>query len=953
VFAEPLERIVRGLRRGAEAGFLADRSDADLLHRFLTERDAAAFEAIVRRHGPLVLGACRKVLTERADVEDVFQATFLTLLRDARKIRRRQSLGPWLFGVAHRLAARLRRAAARRRRHERGRRTEGRGTPDPSWREACAALHEELAELPDRLRLPLLLCYLEGKTRDEAARELGCSLNTVKKRLELGRGRLRGRLARRGLALSAGLLAALGDSAAASGLPPALLEVTLQAATTGRPSRAVAALLRGVAPAMSPRLKLIAGVVLAAGLLAGALGLRSAATVSATPADPPAGAANDQPKERPLGQPGDESGSATYAGRVLDPDGKPVAGARLYLIYYTPKVLPIPQRGSSDSDGRFRFTVEKKELDRTVSARPWDEAVVFALADGYGLGFPDWSGQVWSPTDLTVRLVKDEPITGRVLDLQGKPVAGATAVVHQLWWPTKGDLSAFFATLKQRRELMPALMEHRLMQTGLWMGRDIGRILPPAVTDADGRFRLTGVGRERVVGLRIAGPTIAATELWAMTRPGETVRLAAHQRGRGDPGTIFAGATFEYLAAPGRPIVGTVRDRDTGRPIPGAVVESYQFAGTNLGGQTHLRAVADREGRYRLLGMPKAEGNQVRVSPPDGKPYLMALARVPDGPGLEPVTVDVRLKRGVWITGKVTDRVTGKPVPSSIQYVPLGDNPNLPDLPGLTFDHDMKTRPEDGSFRFVGLPGRAVVAARAWQPGSYRTRAGAERIKDLDRIFLNMEYHTVAEVNPKPGAESATCDLALVPGVTLTGTVLGPDGKPLAGALVRGAQDQDYWEDRPAEAEFTVLALKPGEPRLLQFTHPEKKLAGSLVVRGDEKGPLTVPLGPAGALTGRFVTTDGKPLADLELIPMTHGPVANPLVREKPDVTAGSFPGGPRTDKAGRFRVEGLAPGLTYRLALRRGMFLLTPEGDVGKGVTVQAGETRDLGEVKIKLPDE
>jgi len=327
------------------------------------------------------------------------------------------------------------------------------------------------------------------------------------------------------------------------------------------------------------------------------------------------------------------------------------------------------------------------------------------------------------------------------------------------------------------------------------------------------------------------------------------------------------------------------------------------------------------------------------------------VARVPDGPGLEPAALDVKLKRGVWITGKVTDKATGKPVPSMVRYIVLGDNPNLAAAPGATFD-EVQT-PGDGTFRFVGLPGRAAVTAQSFSP-DYLTDVGGDKIKGLRDTFQVFRFNIAAEVNPEKGAESVTCDLALDPGRTLTGTVVGPDGKPLAGVRVSGCRGQGSWEELPEKAaEFTLLALDPAEPRLLQFVHPEKKLASSLVVRGDEKGPLKVELGPAGTLTGRFVTTDGKPLADLELFADMSGPVADPRQRLKPDVTAGSFPRGPRTDKDGKFRIEGLAPGLKYRLVLFRGMYVLVPDGEARKGVTVKAGETKDLGEMKIKLPDE
>src|SRR5262249_19167642 len=152
-------------------------SDEDLLGRHLARNDPAAFEALVRRHGPMVLAVCRRVLHDPVDAEDAFQATFLLLLRDARAIRRRPALGGWLRVAAHPVAVRARAGAAAARPRRPPRRAAEAAEPappaDPSWREACAIVHEELDRLPDRYRRPLLLCYLEGLSRDEAARQLG------------------------------------------------------------------------------------------------------------------------------------------------------------------------------------------------------------------------------------------------------------------------------------------------------------------------------------------------------------------------------------------------------------------------------------------------------------------------------------------------------------------------------------------------------------------------------------------------------------------------------------------------------------------------------------------------------------------------------------------------------------------------------------------------------------
>src|SRR5436190_2218482 len=171
----PLDPIVQRLRRMAGAHHLAGLSDADLLARFVATRDDAAVTALVRRHGPMVLGVCRRLLRHPHDAEDVCQATFLVLLRKAASIRRRTSVASWLHGVASHLAAKAR--ASRRPTSELTDKASTGPEPDAdlTWRELQSALDAELRRLPERYRQPLVLCYLEGLTRDEAARRLGCT----------------------------------------------------------------------------------------------------------------------------------------------------------------------------------------------------------------------------------------------------------------------------------------------------------------------------------------------------------------------------------------------------------------------------------------------------------------------------------------------------------------------------------------------------------------------------------------------------------------------------------------------------------------------------------------------------------------------------------------------------------------------------------------------------------
>jgi RNA polymerase sigma factor (sigma-70 family) len=267
----PILHYLRRLAGPAGGG----QTDEQLLSRFIAQRDESAFEALVQRHGPLVWGVCRRSLADLHAAEDAFQATFLVLARRAAAIVKRASLRSWLHGVACRIAQRAR---------ERGQREQNRlAAIDPAqlaapsdadaWRQLQPILDEELNRLPDKYRAPLLLCYLEGKTRDEAAQELGWSEGAVKGRLERGRDLLRDRLTRRGLPLSAALLVALPAEGSASPIPTALAAAATTSALGGTASVGVTALSEGVIQAMLwTKWKMSAAIVLALGLLGAGTG---------------------------------------------------------------------------------------------------------------------------------------------------------------------------------------------------------------------------------------------------------------------------------------------------------------------------------------------------------------------------------------------------------------------------------------------------------------------------------------------------------------------------------------------------------------------------------------------------------------------------------------------------------------------------------------------------------
>lgn len=274
---------------GACGGF----SDGQLLERFIARRDDESFEVLVRRHAPMVWGVCRRMLRRHHDAEDAFQATFLVLARKAGTVNHRETVAHWLYAVAYQTARKARAMSSRRE----GREKQMMEMAEPAlatadlWTDLAPVLDEELSRLPDHYRAPIVLCDLEGKTRKEAARQLGWPEGTISSRLSRARSVLAKRLSRRGIVLTAGALSALLAENALAACPPAsLLSSTArtaaliaagEAVAAGTVSLKVAALTGGVLKSMLiSKLKVVTVVLMAAGLLG--TGLRASG-----PADRP------------------------------------------------------------------------------------------------------------------------------------------------------------------------------------------------------------------------------------------------------------------------------------------------------------------------------------------------------------------------------------------------------------------------------------------------------------------------------------------------------------------------------------------------------------------------------------------------------------------------------------------------------------------------------------------
>jgi RNA polymerase sigma factor (sigma-70 family) len=588
-------------------------TDAELLRRYLGQRDEAAFESLVWRHGAMVLGVCRRVARHEQDAEDAFQAVFLAFARAAGTVTRGESVGGWLYRVACRVA---RKARARSARHAAQPLPEVTGTEQDPADEATRAelrrvLDEEVGRLPGKLRVPLVLCYLQGRTREQAARELGWPSGTVATRLARARRWLRARLAGRGLALSAGVLA-LAKGAAAGPPRVALVLDTIRAslqfggggsAAKDLVSGSVAILTDGALRAMYATHR----IVRAASLIAACLALAVAAAVGPHSLAPASGAA-PAVAARGAGAPGQVARKAKRPARgrllfyrqghltLIAPDGK----GEKKVSTDRSKFHPGAARLSPDGK-RVAFLVQVKE-DRPPRGDPRCKVYVRGLGEaepGTDLGearFLSWSpdGQQLVVTDIIHgHEPKDDKVASWIVDVKTRERTAVTLLDNQVVTDWSRDGKYFLTTEYGRDRERPTARLHRVSRDG---SRD--RALTAAGALAfDGRLSPDGgkvlylgpdserKGNDRELGLFVLD-----------VRGGKTMRV------QGQP---LNGSQMGYCWSPDGKRIAHAWRLDQGPQVPGQMTESHLIVSDPDGGNPVT--VASERGDIRgliTLGCP-------------------------------------------------------------------------------------------------------------------------------------------------------------------------------------------------------------------------------------------------------------------------------------------------------------------------------------------------------------
>lgn len=945
--------VLRHLRDWAAAQDVRGLPDRLLVERFLARRDEAAFAALVKRHGPLVLGVCRRVLGNWHDAEDAFQATFFILARKAGTIGRHVAVGSWLYQVAYHVALRARqRVVARHRREERAASPE---QTDPlaevTGRELMAVLDEELHRLPEGQRAPLVLCYLQGQTRDEAARALGWSLGTLKRRLEQGRQRLRGRLARRGVTVPAALLTAgLAPGASVSAALSAGAVATARGPGGGAVAHAVTTLADETWRALGAgKAKLGAALVLAVGLAVLGVGALVQPRWTTSPAgelaaaSPPAGQAKERLRPVPPADAAAEPKPMTVTGRVLAPDGRPLAGANVAVWGRQGLVLSSNEWWASfrnevlgqvkaDKDGNYQLRVAG--LDPLMKVRTLR---VVASAEGYGLAWKALNPDA-EQAEAELRLTAVQPVRGHIVGIQGEPAAGVQIHVAKVTRPSEQGEREGDETLR-----------------------------PPAgsslcvTTDDKGDFRFAGFGPNVTLELEVLDPRYERKEEWRVNtadkKQCENIRL---------------------VLAPGRYIEGRAVYQDTGKPVPHAHLRISNPI---------IETDADADGRFKVPLYTPRDGDDLNLYsrdvliaawPPPGEPYLGDAKGVDFPKGVVRREVVLRFAPAALVRGKITEAGSGRPVAGARVAYSSG------------YDHSVVSG-ADGSFQIAAAPGLGRLHV-THPSGEYVAQALGSGGGTLDRPIGDPSYHhAVIDLEVTQDEKVKEVNVTLRRGVTIKGRLVGPDGKPVPSALmfvsahrprfentmhpvhVRGGEFEARGCD-PAKKYQLLFLEYPRMPRLLMMAEGLQtygQLWLSELVNGkDRRGasvevlakeavdkPLVVRLAPCGAVKLRFVDAAGKPKADfipwLQLV-VTPGPQLWKAIEDKTLAAevvslAGPYgdqpPGQPKTDAQGYVTYQGLIPGATYRVK--------TYGDNMGRNIvlkdfTVEAGKTAEL-EIVVK----
>ena len=660
-------------------------------------------------------------------------------------------------------------------------------------------------------------------------------------------------------------------------------------------------------------------------------------------------------------------------GKAVDAKGNGVK-AKVHVLsafqqgMMKPDLEKIIHTFETDANGRFdvKYDMPKRNDKIDMGGGPGARVEkLVAIADGYGPAVHDVLG-VRRGKEVKLTLRRDDvPIEGRILNLEGEPVVGATLRVATLGSQREDLIEKVLGDLRVRAGEKPQpMMLGSFVMSEAWDDTDderrfgneriygnqlqYSKLVQEAKTDSSGRFRLDGLGRDRVIALELSGPGIVTSWISVVSRDMKPIGKTMFIGNRTD---MTYGAKFTFSAEPSQIIRGVVTDVDTGKPIPNIVIETSAQ-------EVFGRAKTNAKGEYSLTGLPRGR-HRVNVVTPTDAPYFtqqfVDLGESPDG--LRPFNKDFQLKRAVWISGSVKDKVTGEPVSARVTFLPHLDSEAAK---AYSFREGMYVDPirlpqgtatdANGNFRVRAVAGEGLLAAICDDYGFCKTDPSSLGDKWLTieqpgrpamtRTYYQMMWGWTHAMKPLSvdATSNANVDVVVDPGNTLDVKLVDADGKPVSGVLVQ-KRFPFSWKPEPPSDSSTVklLAVSPEQPRAVFFLQRERNLSAFLHAnQADRSGERTITMEKCGVVKGRLLTKDGKP-------------ITNVVVGTKPGVikkeSHETIMRHGRTDNEGKFEIQHFTPSTKFTIYSP----FAGPKPEVIAGnVEIAPGEERDLGDVTL-----
>lgn len=702
----------------------------------------------------------------------------------------------------------------------------------------------------------------------------------------------------------------------------------LAAVAMARPSQLEGRLLAILDPARRRGgLGRTSAVLALAGVIGGLVSL-SAVRLKARAVQDVPGAAAPRTSEQD-----DGSVRMVVTGRVLDPDGKPLAGVpvdlvgRLRTVWVSRSLSDrhvLLGRGATDADGRFRIKAAR------TSAQAFFEVHALASSPGFGIGWALLNPAAEQPA-ADVRLRPEQPVVGKLIDLNGQAAANVNVAVQHIGHST--NLGTFDGV---------SMWDHPPDGLRTWP------IVVP--TDNEGRFSIAGIPRDQSVALRVEDPRFGV----------QTFVI--------DSKAALGQKEFKQALQPATIVEGRVLRADTGEPIADAAVyvasSRQRFIGSH-----GSRFQTDEQGRYRANVEP-GQYYSVTAYPPPGQPYLVSRQEFEWTKGALRRHFDVKVPRGALLRGKVTEEGTNRPLAgASIQY--FGKSRSDEVVQGW---QAIEASGTSGSFQIAVLPGRGhlllfgptsdYVLKEIGSGMLYGNKPGGER-----------NYaHGVVAYEAKAGEVIEDMKASLRPGKTVRGRVVGPNGETVEDAAIITTLHIEHFNPswrgdfqlHARDGRFALHGLDPEKAETVYFLDPDHMWGATVQLSGKQAGDdIQVTLEPCGTARATFIGHDGKPIPNLfphfEILAKPGPPQFARSTSGKgemaadaaymPNVDRKHYWNGPKTDADGRITLPDLIPGALYRITDFSTVNNQDKGVQVRKEFTVKPGETIDLGDVLIEKP--